>query len=129
MNAVIVDTSSWCHYFEGTSYPIIDTALTAGHIYLPPIVVAELTSGQMPPKKRLALIDFLHDLPLIDVNFDHWIRVGELRQRAAAKGIAISTPDAHIAQCSIDFRAVLITEDQIFKKLKLKLPHAGLILG
>jgi predicted nucleic acid-binding protein len=128
VNAVIVDTSAWCDYFGGASYPLIDAALTAGHLYLPPIVVAELTSGQLLPKKKQALVDFLRDLPLIEVNFDHWIRVGDLRQKAAAKGLAISTPDAHIAQCSIDFNAVLLSEDHIFRKLKLKLPQLGLAL-
>jgi predicted nucleic acid-binding protein len=129
VNAVIVDTSSWCHYFSGVSYPLIDAALTAGNIYLPPLVVAELTSGQLNTSKKTALIDFLRDLPLIELNFNHWIRVGEIRQKAATKGLAISTPDAHIAQCSIDFHAVLITEDKVFKKLKVVLPNIGLLLG
>ncbi len=126
MNAVIVDTSSWCHYFSGMTYPVIDATLTAGQIYLPPIVVAELTSGQLSRTKKGALIDFLRDLPLIEVDFNHWIRVGELRQMAAAKGLSISTPDAHIAQCCIDFHAVLVSEDKIFGKLNVKLPQLGL---
>lgn len=108
------------------TYPVIDATLTAGQIYLPPIVVAELTSGQLSRTKKGALIDFLRDLPLIEVDFNHWIRVGELRQMAAAKGLSISTPDAHIAQCCIDFHAVLVSEDKIFGKLNVKLPQLGL---
>lgn len=126
MNAVIVDTSSWIHYFKDRDYPEIDSALSNGHLYLPPIVAAELTSGQLSPSKRAALVDFLRDLPLIEVTFDHWIRVGELRQKAAHKGLPVSTSDAHIAQCCLDFDACLITEDKIFKKIKLAMPQLGL---
>ena len=63
MNVVIVDTSSWVLYFKGESYPMIDSALAGGSLFLPPIVVAELTSGQLSSSKRAALIDFLKELP------------------------------------------------------------------
>ena len=122
MSALIVDTSSWVHYFKGGAYPEIDEGLKQGLIYLPVIVGAELTSGQISPVKRVALTDFLMELPLVDASLSHWLRVGELRQRAAEKGLNISTPDAHIAQCGIDLGGRIISEDRIFRKLKDAIP-------
>ncbi len=58
--------------------------------------------------------------------FEHWLRVGELQQKSAQKGLSISTPEAHIAQCCIDFDGALLSEDKIFKKLKLVLPQLKL---
>lgn len=122
MSAVIVDTSSWVAYFKGAASPAIDDALQEGRLYLPPIVAAELTSGQISEGKRKALVDFLRELPLVATGLDHWLRVGEFRQKAGRKGINVSTPDAHIAQCCLDLGARLISEDKIFKKIKVLYP-------
>ena len=122
MSALIVDTSSWSHYFKGEAYPEIDEGLKQGLIYLPVIVSAELTSGQISPVMRAALTDFLMELPLVDASLSHWLRVGELRHRAAEKGLNISMPDAHVAQCGIDLGGRLISEDRIFKTLKDAIP-------
>ena len=122
VNARIVDTSSWIQYFKAKPYLDIDEALQNGQVYLSPIIIAELLSGKLPPSKKAALVDFLRELPLVSVEFDHWIRVGELRRKAAEKGLSLSTPDAHIAQCCIDIGAKLISEDLIFKKLTKIVP-------
>ena len=47
----------------------------------------------------------------------HWLRVGDLRARALARGIAVSTPDAHVAQCALDLDAPLLTRDGVFARL------------
>jgi predicted nucleic acid-binding protein len=43
--------------------------------------------------------------------------VGDLRRRLAEKGVTVSTPDAHVAQCAIDRDAVLLTRDDVFNKI------------
>jgi predicted nucleic acid-binding protein len=123
VSGLVVDTSSWILYFKGREYPSIDEALKHGQVFLPVIVAAELMSGQIPASKRAALSDFLADLPSIDNSLNHWFRVGELRQKAAAKGVHLSTPDAHIAQCCIDMNAKLISEDGVFKRLRDAIPQ------
>lgn len=57
---------------------------------------------------------------------DHWIRVGELRRRCREKGLSVSTPDAHVAQCALDVDALLLTRDGIFSDIAR---HADLRLG
>lgn len=123
MSAIVVDTSSWIAYFKGVPYPAIDDALQEGRLYLPAMVAAELTSGQIPPAKKAALMDFLRELPLVDYGLEHWFRVGELRQKAARKGLNISMPDAHVAQCCLDVKGQLVSEDKVFKKLREFFPE------
>lgn len=95
----------------------IDSALKEGRLYLSPIVASELLSGSLSSKEKKSLIDFLSDLPLCPILLDHWIRVGDLRAKLISKGVKLSTPDAHIAQCSLDLEGYLFTEDKIFEKI------------
>lgn len=126
MSGVIVDTSVWIDYLAGRDVPFLDDALRQGSVMLPPVVLAELISGARRPRERAALIDFLSDLSLCETTRDHWIRVGELRRRCGAKGLSVSTPDAHVAQCALDADALLLTRDGIFADIAR---HVNLRLG
>jgi len=123
MNVVVVDTSSWISYFAvkgevaGKGQKSLDEALQEGRVFLSPVVVAELMSGHLTKAKREELADFLRDLPLCEANVEHWLRVGTLRSRLARKGLTVSTPDAHVAQCAIDLDGYLLSEDKIFQRL------------
>ncbi len=114
VSALVVDTSSWISYFAGRGESEIDEALVEARVYLPPLVAAELASGKMSAKQRESLEDLLADLPLASTDLMHWLRVGRLRAHLATKGVSVSTPDAHVAQCAIDLNAMLMTEDKIF---------------
>ena len=116
MSALVIDTSSWIAFFrEGSADAIIEPALEEGTVYLPPIVAAELLSGRMAERARGDLEDFLLTLPLCLADIAHWFRVGRLRNSLAAKGLSISTPDAHVAQCGLDLGADLLSADAIFR--------------
>ncbi len=117
MSALVVDTSSWISYFAGRESSAIDEALSEGRVYLPPIVAAELCSGDMKQSQRRELMALLTDLPLCAADLAHWCRVGDLRNRLRRRGFSISTPDAHIAQCAIDISGILLTEDKVFGKI------------
>lgn len=126
MNALVVDSSSWIQYFSGKRALLqeqIAVALKEGRIYLPPIVATELISGSRHSESlEKDLKSFLMELPLCDHSLEHWFRVGQLRKDLAKKGITISTPDAHIAQCAIDLKAYLVHEDKIFDKISKHVP-------
>lgn len=111
---VVVDTSIWIDFFRGVPLPELETALRDALVVVPPIVVAELLSAPLTTRRRADLEALLRDLPLCDVSFDHWSRVGALRARLRKRGISVSTPDAHVAQCAIDADAALWTGDAIF---------------
>ena len=89
MSGVVVDTSVWI----------------------------ELVSGARVARDRAAIADLTRQLTLHDTPLDHWIRVGELRRSLKARGISASTPDAHVAQCALDRRALLLSRDAIFPKI------------
>ena len=122
---LVVDTSVWIDFFRGRSIPLLEDALALGSVVLPPIVVAELVSGARKPADRAALIDLLDDLPIHETPRDHWVRVGDLRRRLIEKGHAISTPDAHVAQCALDRDAPLLSSDRVFARITR---HAALRL-
>lgn len=117
MSALVVDTSSWISYFAGRAAGPIDEALDEARVHLPAVVVAELLSGTLSKKERAALEDVLRSLPLCGEGYAHWARVGALRANLRGHGIAVSTPDAHVAQVALDLDADLLTEDATFRKI------------
>ncbi|OGQ22533.1 MAG: hypothetical protein A2138_18505 [Deltaproteobacteria bacterium RBG_16_71_12] len=122
MSALVVDTSSWISYFAGRSVGPIDAALEEARVHVPVVVVAELLSGTLANKERDALEDLLRSLPLCGHAFEHWARVGALRAGLRRHGLAVSTPDAHVAQVAIELDAELLTEDAIFRKVARHAP-------
>lgn len=119
MNAIVIDTSSWVSYFSGSGKKDgdIELALKEGRVFIPPLVVSELLSGNLTKRQHQVLYDMLIDLPMCEVGFEHWVRVAKLRRVLARKGVSISVPDAHIAQCVLDLDCYLISEDGIFKRV------------
>lgn len=117
MSAIVADTSEWVEYLAGRPAALLDHALAAGLVVLPPVVVAELLSGVRLAADRAQLEDLLRDLVMADVAFDHWVRVGALRATLRAHGLSVSTPDAHVAQCALDQDAPLLTRDAVFSKI------------
>ena len=113
MSGLVVDTSIWIDFFSGFEVPVLEEALAAGTVVLPPIVVAELVSGARDTKARDQLRDLVLDLDVHPTPIDHWVRVGELRRTLQSKGISISTPDAHVAQCALGRDAGLLGRDTI----------------
>ncbi len=114
MNALVIDTSSWIGILAGGAPEGVQRALRAGRVVLPPVVAAELLSGRMPPRRRAELRQALHGLLPFPADLAHWFRVGDLRAELAARGVTLSVPDAHVAQCALDLDGELMTEDGIF---------------
>ena len=117
MSGVVADTSEWIEYFAGRPAADLETALAVGALVLPPIVVAELVSGAKTEKTRNMLEDLIADLVVHETPVDHWVRVGHLRRSLLARGLSVSTPDAHVAQCALDRDAILLSRDRIFGRI------------
>jgi predicted nucleic acid-binding protein len=70
----------------------------------------------------------MRELPLHETPSDHWLRVGDFRRRLRGRGLAVSTPDAHVAQCALDRDALLLSRDAVFQRIagigKLRLQSA-----
>jgi len=123
VSALVVDTSSWISYFaERGGTGLVEEALAEGRVHLPPVVAAELLSGKLRAADRADLEDLLADLPLCGADRRHWFRVGSLRASLLSRGLSVSTPDAHVAQCALDLGASLLTEDRVFRAMARHLP-------
>jgi tRNA(fMet)-specific endonuclease VapC len=117
VSAVVADTSVWIELFAGRPAPALVEALRQGLVVLPPIVVAELISGARRARDRTSIQSLVEELPLHETPLEHWIRVGDLRRRLAGRGVSVSTPDAHVAQCALERGAVLLSRDAIFVRI------------
>lgn len=116
MAGVVVDTSVWIDFFAGKPATELEEALASGAAIIPPIVVAELVSGATA-QQRGVIGELLQDAPVHQTPLDHWIRVGDLRRGLARKGVVVTIPDAHVAQCALDRDAVLLAHDAAFAKI------------
>jgi predicted nucleic acid-binding protein len=117
VSGVVVDTSAWIDFLAGEPVPGLEDALANGVVVLAPVVVAELIGGARRSRDRAAIAELLSDLPLHQTPIEHWIRVGELRRALRERGVGVSTPDAHVAQCAIDRGAVLLSRDAVFSRV------------
>ncbi len=122
MSGLVVDTSVWIDFLNGRPAASLERGLEDGVVVLPPVVVAELVSGARQRKHRAAIVDLIADLDVHETPVDHWVRVGDLRRRLGEQGIAVSTPDAHVAQCAIDRDAVLLSRDAVFQRIAAVAP-------
>ncbi len=117
MSALFVDTSVWVDFFRGVPLLPLEEALHDGLVVLAPVVAAELLSAPLSKVERRSLLAFLEDLPLHPTALDHWAAVGALRAQLSKKGLSVSTPDAHVAECAIEAGAMLWSNDAIFRKV------------
>lgn len=117
MSGVVADTSAWIDFLAGRPVPLLEDALAQAAVVLPPIVVAELVSGARRGPDRRAIEALVQELPIHETPIDHWIRVGALCRTARDRGLSVSTPDAHVAQCAIDRNAILLTRDAVFTRI------------
>jgi predicted nucleic acid-binding protein len=117
VSGVVVDTSALVDWFAGKEDSLLENALAHGTVVLPPIVVAEVVSGATRAEQRLALGELLQDLTVHETPLEHWIAVGDLRGQLKRRGLTVSTPDAHVAQCALERDAVLLTRDAVFTQI------------
>ena len=128
MSALVVDTSAWIDFLAGDDLPALDDALAHGAVVVPPIVVAELLSGTNRATERAAITSLLEDLRLHDTPLAHWLRVGDLRRELRTRGLSVSTPDAHVAQCTLDIGGTLLSRDAVFSRVA-KLTSLRVVTG
>jgi tRNA(fMet)-specific endonuclease VapC len=117
VSGVVVDTSVWIDFFAGAPTTSLDDALKNNSVVLSPLVVAELISGARRSRDRAAILHLAEKLPVHETPLDHWIRAGELRRQLRSKGVSVSTPDAHVAQCALDRDAILLSRDAVFGRI------------
>jgi predicted nucleic acid-binding protein len=117
VSAVVADTSVWVELFAGRPAPGLIEGLRQGSVVLPPIVVAELISGARQARDRAAIQGLVNELPLHETPLEHWPSCRDLRRRLAERGVSVSTPDAHVAQCALERDAILLSRHRVFARI------------
>lgn len=97
-------------------------AIANGAIVLPPLVIAELLSGENSVRDREFIGQLLQEFEMHATPLAHWFAVGELRRMLAAQGVNATIPDAHVAQCALDRDATLLSRDHIFVRIAKHTP-------
>ena len=119
---VVVDSSVWIAYLDGEVIQELEYATVTAELVLSPLVIAEVLSGILTPHTRATFGELIQDYPMHNTPLSHWMDVGDLRRTLAAKGINVTIPDAHVAQCALDRNATLLARDDIFKQIATQTP-------
>ena len=112
---IAVDTSSMIAFLEGasgTDVELVQSALDAEQLVLPPPVLAELLSDPGLPKDVRSL---LAALPQLQLEPGFWERAGLLRASILKRRMKARLADTLIAQSCLDQSAPLLTRDKDFR--------------
>jgi len=112
---IAVDTSSLARYLAGApgdDVTLVDEALEARRVVLPPMVLTELASA---PGRGVQAMALVRELPMLDLTEGFWERAGVLRAGVLGRGFKSRLGDALIAQACIDHDVALITADRDFR--------------
>jgi predicted nucleic acid-binding protein len=123
---IAADTSALSAFFkgdDGTDVKLVQMALDARNVCLPPVVVTELLSD---PLAQQAMMETVAEFPLLQILDGYWVRAGNIRRLLRQKGLKAKVADTLIAQSCIDHDVALITRDGDFRHFA---KHCGLKLA
>jgi predicted nucleic acid-binding protein len=111
---IATDTSSLVAYLSGETgddVRLIEAAIAADELWLPPPVLSELLS-----KPDLSQIEgLLSDIPLMELAPGYWDRAGRTRRILRMRGLKAALADSLIAQCCLDTDVPLIARDRDYR--------------
>ena len=122
---LVPDTNIYCDYAEGVPSTIDTIAEFGEEIYMPVVVIAELTFGFMKgakqednEKKLQQVIDQLQ-IDIIDIDKDVARKYALIYLHLVKKGRKIPINDVWIAACCMKIGGTLLTRDSHFKSIEL----------
>ena len=121
---LVIDTNIYCDYAEGLPHAVDFLATRGDDIYLPSIVLSELTYGfmrgirqQFNEKKLQEIIKKLK-IEIIDVNQNVSRKYAIIYLSLVKKGTKIPINDVWIAACCMEVGGTLLTRDQHFQHVE-----------
>ncbi len=118
---LVLDTNVYCDYAEGAPETVDMIAAHGEYIYIPSIVVGELTFGFMKGKKQQSNERKLRQLvsrlriEIIDVTADVARKYAMIYLALAKKETKIPINDVWIAACCMEVGGTILTRDKHFK--------------
>lgn len=121
---LVLDTNIYCDYAEGLPQAVDILATRGDDIYLPSIVLGELTYGflkgsrqQFNERKLQEIINKLK-IEIIDVNQNVSRKYALIYLSLVNKGAKIPINDVWIAACCMEVGGTLLTRDQHFQHIE-----------
>ena len=120
---LVLDTNVYCDYAEGIPNIVDYMAVHGKEIFLPSIVIGELTYGFMKGSRQKfnekKLQDFLKQLQvkMIDVNRNVSRKYALIYLSLVRKGKKIPINDVWIAACCMEVGGTLLTRDRHFQHI------------
>ena len=120
---LVLDTNIYCDYAEGLPHAVDFMAVRGDDIYLPSIVLGELTYGFMKgsrqrfnERKLQEIIKKLR-IEIVDVNQNVSRKYAIIYLSLVKKGAKIPINDVWIAACCMEVGGTLLTRDQHFQNV------------
>ena len=117
---LVVDTNIYCDFAEGVSQTVDIIATVGQQLYIPAIVIGELSYGFLKGSRRIAneqkldeVIQLL-EIQIIDVTRSVASKYGLIYLSLVQKGRKIPLNDVWIAACCMEVGGTLLTRDQHF---------------
>ncbi len=118
---LVLDTNVYCDYAEGLP-DVVDLIATHGqYLFIPSIVLGELSYGFMKGsrqqfnEKKLRQIISRLKIEIIDVNADVARKYALIYLSLEKKGVKIPINDVWIAACCMEVGGTLLTRDRHFE--------------
>ena len=121
---LVLDTNIYCDYAEGLPHAVDFLATRSEDIFLPSIVLGELTYGFMKGIRRQFNERKLHEIidklkiEIIDVNQNVSRKYAIIHLSLARKGAKIPINDVWIAASCMEVGGTLLTRDQHFQHVE-----------
>jgi predicted nucleic acid-binding protein len=121
---LVLDTNIYCDYAEGIPNVVDYMAIHGEDIFLPSIVVGELTYGFMKGSRQIfnerKLQEIIKKLQveIIDVNQNVSRKYALIYSSLVKKGKKIPINDVWIAACSMEVGGTLLTRDRHFRHVE-----------
>ena len=121
---LVLDTNVYCDYAEGIPNVVDYMAIHGEDIFLPSIVIGELTYGFMKGSRRnfnerkLQEIIKKLRLEIIDVNQNVARKYALVYLSLVKKGTKIPINDVWIAACCMEVGGTLLTRDRHFQRVE-----------
>jgi len=120
---LVLDTNIYCDYAEGLPHAVDFMAVRGDDIYLPSIVLGELTYGFMKgsrqrfnERKLQEIIKKLR-IEIVDVNQNVSRKYAIIYLSLVKKGTKIPINDVWIAACCMEVGGTLLTRAQHFQRV------------
>lgn len=120
---LVLDTNIYCDYAEGLPDTVDMIATHGEYIYIPSVVVGELTIGFMQGKRqqfnerKLRQIVNRLKIEIIDVTADIARKYAIIYLALKKKGAKIPINDVWISACCMEVGGTLLTKDKHFESV------------